>query len=100
MKIKKGDDVVVLSGKDKGKKGTVSRVMPKTNQVIVDGINIAKKHQKPRGANQQGGIIDRDMPIDASNVALVVDGKPTRVGFKVNADGTKVRIAKSTGKEI
>ena len=100
MKIKKGDDVVVLAGKDKGKKGTVSRVMPKTNQVIVDGINVAKKHQKPRGANQQGGIIDRDMPIDASNVALVVDGKPTRVGFKVNADGTKVRIAKSTGKEI
>ena len=100
MKIRKGDNVVVLAGKDKGKQGTVSRVLPKTNQVIVDGINVAKKHQKPQGANQQGGIIDRDMPVDASNVALVVDGKPTRVGFKVNADGTKVRIAKSTGKEI
>ena len=100
MKIKKGDNVVVLSGKDKGKQGTVSRVMPKTNQVIVDGINVAKKHQKPQGSNQQGGIIDRDMPVDASNVALVVDGKPTRVGYKVNADGTKVRIAKSNGKEI
>ena len=100
MKIKKGDNVVVLSGKDKGKQGTVSRVLPKTNQVIVDGINVAKKHQKPQGANQQGGIIDRDMPVDASNVALVVDGKPTRVGYKVNADGTKVRIAKSNGKEI
>ena len=100
MKIKKGDNVIVLAGKDKGKQGTVSRVLPKTNQVIVDGINVAKKHQKPQGANQQGGIIDRDMPVDASNVALVVDGKPTRVGFKVNADGTKVRIAKSNGKEI
>jgi large subunit ribosomal protein L24 len=100
MKIKKGDNVIVLSGKDKGKQGTVSRVLPKTNQVIVDGINVAKKHQKPKGANQQGGIIDRDLPINASNVALVVDGKPTRVGFKVNADGSKVRIAKSNGKEI
>lgn len=100
MKIKKGDNVIVLAGKDKGKQGTVSRVLPKTNQVIVDGINVAKKHQKPQGANQQGGIIDRDMPVDASNVAIVVDGKPTRVGFKVNADGTKVRIAKSNGKEI
>jgi large subunit ribosomal protein L24 len=100
MKIKKGDNVIVLTGKDKGKQGTVSRVLPKTNQVIVDGINVAKKHQKPKGANQQGGIIDRDLPINASNVALVVDGKPTRVGFKVNADGSKVRIAKSNGKEI
>ena len=100
MKIKKGDNVIVLAGKDKGKQGTVSRVLPKTNQVIVDGISVAKKHQKPQGANQQGGIIDRDMPVDASNVAIVVDGKPTRVGFKVNADGTKVRIAKSNGKEI
>jgi len=100
MKIKKGDTVVVISGKDKGKEGTVSRVMPRTNQVIVDGINVAKKHQKPKGANQQGGIIDRDMPLDASNVMLVHKGKPTRVGFKTNSDGTKVRIARTTGQEV
>ncbi len=100
MKIKKGDTVVVISGKDKGKEGTVSRVMPRTNQVIVDGINVAKKHQKPKGANQQGGIIDRDMPLDASNVMLVHKGKPTRVGYKTNSDGTKVRIARTTGEEV
>ena len=100
MKIKKGDTVVVISGKDKGKEGTVSRVMPATNQVIVDGINVAKKHQKPKGANQQGGIIDRDMPLDVSNVMLVHKGKPTRVGYKTNSDGTKVRIARTTGEEF
>jgi large subunit ribosomal protein L24 len=100
MKIKKGDTVVVISGKDKGKEGTVSRVMPATNQVIVDGINVAKKHQKPKGANQQGGIIDRDMPLDVSNVMLVHKGKPTRVGYKTNSDGTKVRIARTTGEEV
>jgi large subunit ribosomal protein L24 len=100
MKIKKGDTVVVISGKDKGKEGTVSRVMPSTNQIIVDGINVVKKHQKPSGTNQQGGIIDRDMPLDASNVMLLHKGKPTRVGYKLKSDGTKVRIAKSTGEEI
>jgi large subunit ribosomal protein L24 len=90
----------VISGKDKGKEGTVSHVMPSSNKVIVDGVNVAKKHQKPRKANEQGGVIDRDMPIEASNVMLVHKGKPTRVGFKVKADGTKVRIARSTGEEI
>lgn len=100
MKIKKGDNVIVVSGKDKGKKGTVSRVMPRSNQVLVDGINVVKKHQKPSGQNQQGGVIDRDMPLDASNVMFVHKGKPTRVGYKVLADGKKVRIAKTTGEEI
>ena len=100
MKLRKGDTVIVISGKDKGKEGTVSRVMPRTNQIIVDGINVAKKHQKPKGANQQGGIIDRDMPVDASNVMLVHKGKTTRVGYKVAADGTKQRIARSTGEVI
>ena len=99
MKIRKGDFVVVVAGKDRGKEGVVSRVMPTTIQVIVDGVNVAKKHQKPRKANEQGGI-DRDMPIDASNVMVVHNGKPTRVGFKTASDGTKVRIAKSTGEEI
>ena len=100
MKIKKGDTVVVISGKDKGKEGTVSRVMPRSNQLLVDGINVVKKHQKPSGKNQQGGVIDRDMPLDASNVMFVHKGKPTRVGYKVLADGKKVRIAKTTGEEI
>jgi large subunit ribosomal protein L24 len=100
MKLRKGDTVIVISGKDKGKEGTVSHVMPSSNKVIVDGVNVAKKHQKPRKANEQGGVIDRDMPIEASNVMLVHKGKPTRVGFKVKADGTKVRIARSTGEEI
>ncbi|MEY2641565.1 MAG: ribosomal protein [Actinomycetota bacterium] len=100
MKIRKGDTVKVISGKDKGKEGVVSRVMPADNKVIVDGINVAKKHQKPRRANEQGGVIERDMPIDASKVMLVHKGKTTRVGFKVNADGTKVRIARSSGEEV
>ncbi|MFZ9232624.1 MAG: 50S ribosomal protein L24 [Ilumatobacteraceae bacterium] len=100
MKIVKGDTVIVISGKDRGKEGVVSRVLPASNKVIVDGVNVAKKHQKPRKANEQGGIIDRDMPIHVSNVMLVHRGEPTRVGFKVNPDGTKVRIAKSTGEEI
>lgn len=100
MKIVKGDTVIVISGKDRGKEGVVSRVLPASNKVIVDGVNVAKKHQKPRKANEQGGIIDRDMPVHVSNVMLVHRGQPTRVGFKVNADGTKVRIAKRTGEEI
>ena len=100
MKIKKGDTVQVISGKDKGKQGTVSRVMPKSNKVIVDGVNVVKKHQKAVGTNKQGGVIDRDMPLDASNVMLVHKGKPTRVGYKVLENGKKVRVAKSTGEEI
>ena len=100
MKIVKGDTVIVISGKDRGKEGVVSRVMPSSNKVIVDGVNVAKKHQKPRKANEQGGIIDRDMPIHVSNVMLMHRGEPTRVGFKVLPDGTKVRIAKRTGEEI
>jgi large subunit ribosomal protein L24 len=100
MKLKKGDTVVVISGKDKGTEGQVAQVMPADNKVIVTGVNTAKKHSKPSRGNQQGGIIDRDMPVDASNVMLVHKGKPTRVGYKVNADGTKVRVAKRTGEVI
>ena len=100
MKLRKGDVVVVIAGKDKGQEGEVVQVLPAVNKVIVNGINTAKKHSKPNRANQQGGIIDRDMPIDASNVMLVHKGKPTRVGYKVNADGTKVRVAKRTGEVI
>jgi len=100
MKLKKGDTVVVIAGKDKGQEGEVVQVLPTANKVIVNGVNTAKKHSKPRKSNQQGGIIDRDMPVDASNVMLVHKGKPTRVGYKINADGTKVRVAKSTGEVI
>ena len=100
MKLKKGDTVVVIAGKDKGKEGEVAQVFPTKNKVIVSGVNTAKKHQKARRANEQGGIIDRDMPVDVSNVMLVHKGKPTRVGYRINDDGTKVRIAKRTGEVI
>jgi large subunit ribosomal protein L24 len=100
MKIKKGDNVVVISGKDKGREGEVVRALPSANKVVVNNINTAKKHQKPRKQNQQAGIIDVDMPIDVSNVMLLHKGKPTRVGYKIQADGTKVRVAKRTGEVI
>jgi large subunit ribosomal protein L24 len=100
MKLKKGDHVVVISGKDKGQEGEVAQVMPSENKIIVNGVNTAKKHSKPRKTNQLGGIIDRDMPIDASNVMLVHKGKPTRVGYRIQPDGTKVRVAKRTGDVI
>ena len=100
MKLKKGDTVVVITGKDKGKEGEVLQVFPTDNKVIISGVNIAKKHQKARKVNEPGGIIDRDMPMDASNVMLVHKGKPTRVGYKIQPDGTKVRVAKRTGEVI
>jgi large subunit ribosomal protein L24 len=102
MKIRKGDRVVVLKGKDRGKEGIVMRVLPAAGKVIVDGVNVAKKHQKPTKSTMQGGIIDKDMPIDVSNVAIVSpkDGKATRVGYKLEDDGTKVRICKRTGVQL
>ncbi len=102
MKIIKGDRVVVLSGKDKGLEGVVERAIPEKGKVIVDGVNIAKKHQAPTRGDQQGGIIDKAMPIDVSNVAVVSpkDGKATRVGYKFTDDGNKVRICRRTGEEL
>ena len=102
MKIRKGDRVVVLSGKDKGVEGVVERAIPETGKVIVDGVNMAKKHQAPTRGDQQGGIIDRAMPIDVSNVAVVSpeDGKPTRVGYRFDDQGEKVRICKRTGADL
>ena len=99
MKIKKGDLVKVIAGKDKDKEGKVIVVDQKNGKVIVEGVNMMTKHTKPSAANQQGGIVTTEAPIDASNVMLVVDGKATRVGFKVE-NGKKVRIAKATGKVI
>jgi large subunit ribosomal protein L24 len=100
MKLRKGDTVVVIAGKDKGQEGEVVQVFPADNKVIVNGINRAKKHQKARAVNQQGGIIDRDMPVDVSNLMLVHKGKPTRVGYQIQSDGKKVRVAKRTGEVI
>jgi len=102
IKLKKGDRVRVLTGKDRGKEGVIMRVIPKDNKVIVDGVNVAKKHQKARTATSQGGIIDKDMPIPVPNVALLSpsDGKPTKVGYKILEDGTKIRVCRRTGAEI
>ena len=99
MKIKKGDLVKVIAGKDKDKEGKVTVVDHKNGKVVVEGVNMMTKHTKPSAANQQGGIVTTEAPIDASNVMLVVDGKATRVGFTVE-NGKKVRVAKSTGKVI
>lgn len=99
MKIKKGDTVRVIAGRDKGKEGKVSAVNAKKNTVTVDGVNVHTKHTKPSAQNQNGGIITQEGPIDASNVMLVVKGQVTRVGYKVE-DGKKVRIAKKTGDVI
>ncbi|MBV9635525.1 MAG: 50S ribosomal protein L24, partial [Methylobacteriaceae bacterium] len=93
-KIKKGDRVVVLTGRDKGRTGEVVQVMPRETRAIVRGVNMVKRHQKQTQA-QEGGIISKEAPIQLSNIAIVgADGKPTRVGFKIQADGTKVRVAK------
>lgn len=99
MKIKKGDLVKVIAGKDKDKEGKVTVVDHKNGKVVVEGVNMITKHTKPSAANQAGGIVTTEAAIDASNVMLVVDGKATRVGFKIE-DGKKVRFAKSTGKVI
>ena len=95
-KIKKGDMVKVIAGKDKDKEGKVISVNRKTNKLLVEGINMVTKHAKPSMANQQGGIIHQEGPIDASNVMYLHKGKPTRIGFKMDGD-KKVRFAKSTG---
>ena len=100
-KIKKGDEVVVLSGKDKGRTGTVSKVMPKDGKVVVDGINVATRHRKPSQANPQGGIDRFPAPMHISKVAVAdpKTGKPTRVRFEVK-DGKKVRVAVKSGETI
>ena len=99
MKIKKGDLVKVIAGKDKDKEGKFIAVNTKNNTLLVEGVNMVTKHAKPSMANQQGGILHQEAAIDASNVMLVVDGKTTRVGFKMDGD-KKVRFAKATGKVI
>ncbi len=100
MKIKKGDRVVVLTGKDVGKTGDVMRVIPERNRVIVDGVNVVKRHQKSTSPTQPGGIIEKDMPIHASNVAVMCSKcGPTRVGYRFDG-GEKVRVCRKCGKAL
>jgi len=100
-RIRKGDRVVVLTGRDKGRTGEVIEVRPDEGRALVRGVNVVKRHQK-QTQNQEGGIISKESPIHLSNIALAdpKDGKPTRVGFKIHADGKKVRVAKRSGAEI
>ena len=101
LKIKKGDHVIVLAGRDKGKHGEVIKVIPKENRALVRGVNMVRRHQK-QTANAEGGIISKEATIELSNLALEdpKDGKPTRVGFKFLADGKKVRFSKRSGEVI
>lgn len=102
-KLKKGDEVIVLTGKDKGKRGTISKVLVESDHVVIDGVNMVKKHQKPNPAlGMPGGIVDKEMPIHVSNVAIfnAATGKGDRVGIKTLEDGRKVRIFKSNNEAI
>jgi len=101
-RIRKDDTVIVIAGKDKGRSGRVLKVLPSEERVVVEGVNMAKRHTKPDVANPQGGVIAKEASLHISNVALrdPKTGKPTRVGFKVNDKGRKVRVAKGSGVEI
>ena len=99
LKIKKGDTVKVIAGKDKDKEGKVLAVNAKNNTVVVEGVNMITKHTKPSVANQNGGIVNQEAPIDVSNVMYMHKGQATRIGYKMDGD-KKVRIAKSTGEVI
>jgi len=104
MKVKKGDTVLVIAGKDKGAKGKVIAAFPRQDKVLVEGVNRVKKHQRiqttQRGA-KTGGIVTQEAPIHVSNVMVLdSDGKPTRVGYRIDDNGTKVRIARTTGKDL
>jgi len=100
-KIRKGDKVVVLAGRDKGRTGEVIAVHPSEGRALVRGVNVVKRHQK-QSAQQEGGIVSKEAPIHLSNIAVAdpKDGKPTRIGFKVQPDGKKIRVAKRSGAEI
>lgn len=102
LHVKKDDNIIVISGKDKGKKGRIIAAYPRENRVLVEGVNMVKRHTRPNPTNQQGGIIEREAPIHVSNVMHIdpKSGKPTRVGSKVLENGTKVRIAKRSGEMI
>ncbi|NNN14382.1 MAG: 50S ribosomal protein L24 [Acidimicrobiaceae bacterium] len=101
MKLRKGDKVQVLAGKDRGKQGEITRVITKTERVIVDGVNVVRKHQKPRTATEQGGIIEKDMPIAVSNVAILCSKcGATRIGVRFDENGSKIRICRKCGGDL
>ena len=100
MKIKKGDTIQVITGNDTGKSGRVIKVYPDANRIIVEGVNRVKKHTRPTQDNPQGGIVEKEATIHISNVMLVAESKPTRVGFKFLEDGRKVKFSKKTGEII
>jgi large subunit ribosomal protein L24 len=101
MKLRKGDRVRVLKGKDVGKEGEITRVLTDSNRLIVDGVNVAKKHQRQTRATMQAGIIDKDMPVDASNVAILCDKcGPTRIGYRFDDQGSRIRICKKCGADL
>jgi large subunit ribosomal protein L24 len=101
MKLKTGDKVVVISGKDAGKESRIARVFPGRNKILVEGVNTAKRHSKPTGRTMQGGIVDRDMPIDASNVMIVCEKcGATRIGARVDDKGRKLRVCVKCGGEL
>jgi large subunit ribosomal protein L24 len=101
-KLRSGDKVVVITGKDRGKRGTVRQVLPKNNRVVVEGVNMIKKHQRARQQGQQSQIIEREAPIHVSNVMLIdpSNDQPTRVGFRRREDGSIVRVGKRSGEDI
>ena len=100
MKIKKGDIVQVISGNENGKSGRVIKVFPARDKVVVEGLNMVKKHTRPTQENPQGGIMEMEASIHISNVMLIVGGKPTRIGYRTLEDGKKVKYAKSTGEVV
>ena len=101
MKIRTGDTVRVIAGKDRGVEGKVARVINRKNKVIVEGVNTAKRHQRPQGQTMQGGIIDKDMPIDVSNVMIICEScGPTKIGYKFDGEGRKYRTCRKCGGEL
>jgi len=100
MHVKKGMTVKVMSGEDRGKQGKILRVFPKTNRVIVQGVNFVKRATRPTQTNPSGGFVEKEAPLNASNVMIIVGGQTSRIGYKRLEDGTKVRIATRTGEEI
>ncbi len=103
MKLRKGDKVIVRSGKDRGQTGEIMRVLPEVNKVIVEGVNVAKKHQRQTQTRVKGGIIDKDMPLAAAAVSILCSkegGRPTRIAYKFDDSGTKVRVCRHCGEEL
>ncbi len=101
MKLKTGDTVKIIAGKDKGVESKIARVLPDKNRVIVEGVATAKRHQRPQGQTMQGGIIDKDMPVDVSNVMIVCpDCGPTKIGARRDDEGRKLRICRKCGRDL